>query len=106
MKMFAAALTASVGMAASVAAAPPPAAAFGVIPAVVSAELSPDGKRVAILSGAADQRVVSIATIDQPGLPVVPLGSVEGVALQWAGNDFVLARIAVWEKLGPREEYR
>jgi pimeloyl-ACP methyl ester carboxylesterase len=36
----------------------------------------------------------------------VPLGSVEGVDLHWAGNDFVLARVAVWEKLGPREEYR
>src|SRR5437879_4152077 len=106
MKQAAAALAVFLGMAAPAMAASPPAAAFGTIPAVVRATISPDGRRVAILSGASDQRIVSIATIDQPGLPVVPLGPIEGVSLQWAGNDVVLARIAVWQKLGPREEYR
>ena len=47
-------------------AAPPPASAFGRIPAVVQASISPDGQKVAILGGASDQRFVSIATIDQP----------------------------------------
>lgn len=61
---------------------------------------------MAILGGASDQRFVSIATVDQPDLPVVPLGNVEGVGLTWAGNDFVLARIAVLDKQGPRVEYR
>jgi len=106
MRVLATALAAVFGMAASAAAASPPASAFGAIPLLVHAEISPDGRRVAMLSGAADQRIVSIATIDQPGLPTVPLGAVEGVTVRWAGNDFVLARIAVWEKLGPREEYR
>jgi dipeptidyl aminopeptidase/acylaminoacyl peptidase len=87
-------------------AAPPPASAFGRIPAIVTATLSPDGKRVAILGGASDQRFVSIATLDQPDLPVVPLGNVEGVDLTWAGNDYLLARIAVLDKQSARVEYR
>ena len=106
MRQLAAAAAALFGMAVPAAAEPPPASAFGTIPAVVRATISPDGRRVAILGGASDQRIVSIATIDQPGLPVVPLGAIEGVTLQWAGNNVVLARVAVWEKLGPREEYR
>lgn len=87
-------------MAAPALAAPPPASAFGRIPAVVDAAISPDGQRVAILGGLSDQRVVSIATIDQPGLPVLPFGEVEGVGIQWAGDDYVIATIAYWESLG------
>ncbi|WP_165844100.1 alpha/beta hydrolase family protein [Phenylobacterium kunshanense] len=82
-------------------AAPPPASAFGRAPAVVDAEISPNGQRIAILGGTSEQRVVSIATIDQPGLPILQLGSVEGVGIRWAGDDFVLARIAFWENDGP-----
>lgn len=87
-------------------AAPPPASAFGRIPVVVDAAISPSGQRVAILGGTGDQRVISIATIDQPGLPVLSLGDVEGVSLRWAGDDHVLARIAYWETTGPRANYR
>jgi dipeptidyl aminopeptidase/acylaminoacyl peptidase len=106
MRILPAALVAAFGAAAPALAEPPPASAFGSIPQVVGAVISPDGKRIATLGGAGDQRIVSIATIDQPGLPVLPLGPVEGVGVRWAGNDYVLARVAVWEKLGPREEYR
>lgn len=87
-------------------AAPPPASAFGRIPAVVQASISPDGQKVAILGGASDQRFVSIATIDQPGLPVLPLGDVEGIDLTWVGSQYVIARIAVRQQTGPRTEYR
>ena len=106
MKVLAAAGAASFCLAAPALAAPPPASAFGRIPAIVQASISPDGQKVAILGGASDQRFVSIATIDKPGLPVLPLGDVEGVDLTWAGNNYVIARIAVWEKLAPRLEYR
>jgi dipeptidyl aminopeptidase/acylaminoacyl peptidase len=105
-KLIAAATGAILSWAGCALAEPPPASAFGTIPPIVRAELSPNGKRLAILGGAADQRIVSIATIDQPGLPIVPLGSIEGVTLQWAGNDVVIARVAVWEKVRLREEYR
>lgn len=107
-RYLAAAVGASVfGMAAQVHAAPPPASAFGRIPAVMDAEISPNGQRIAILGGLSDQRVVSIATIDQPGLPVLPLGDVEGVGVRWTGDDYLLANVAVWETLGDaRRAYR
>jgi dipeptidyl aminopeptidase/acylaminoacyl peptidase len=99
-----AAVAACVAMSAE--AAPPPASAFGRVPAVIDAEISPNGQRIAMLGGTSEQRVVSIATIDQPGLPVLQLGSVEGVGVRWAGDDFVLARIAFWESFGPRNSAR
>lgn len=95
-----------IGLAAQAQAAPPPASAFGRLPAVVDAEISPNGKHVAILGGASDRRFISVATIDQPGLPMLDLGDVETVDLQWAGDDYVLATVAYWEKTGPRQAYR
>jgi dipeptidyl aminopeptidase/acylaminoacyl peptidase len=106
MKVSAAVLAASLLLAAPTLAAPPPASAFGRIPAVVQASISPDGQKVAILGGASDQRFVSIATIDQPGLPVLALGAVEAVDLTWAGDKYVIARVAVWQEFALRVEYR
>lgn len=91
---------------ASAEAAPPPASAFGRAPAVLDAAISPNGRRVALLGGASEQRVVSIATLDQAGMPILNLGDVEGVGVRWAGDDHVLARIAFWEKEGPRQAFR
>lgn len=88
------------------AAAPPPASAFGRIPAVVQAAISPDGARVAVLGGHNDERVLSIATLDQPNLPQLRLGEVEAVGVRWAGDDYVLARLAYWEQVGARVAYR
>lgn len=106
MKVIIAAAAACLGAAAPTWAAPPPASAFGRIPAVVDAAISPDGQRVAILGGTASQRVISIATIDRPELPVLQLGDVETVGVRWAGDNFVLARVAFWESAGPRQAYR
>ena len=94
------------GVAAGAQAAPPPASAFGRVPAIVDAEISPGGQRVAILGGASDQRVISIATIDQPGLPVLKLGDVETTRLRWAGDDHVIASVAYWHDAGPKQFYR
>jgi dipeptidyl aminopeptidase/acylaminoacyl peptidase len=108
MRSVVTAASAAVGLlvASSAHAAPPPASAFGRAPAVVDAEISPNGQRIAILGGTSEQRVVSIATIDQAGMPMLQLGPVEGVGVQWAGDDHVLARIAFWEKEAPRYAYR
>lgn len=102
------ALAAAVGLALTTpaAAAPPPVAAFGRIPAIVEASISPNGQHVAILGGAPDQRIVSIATIDQPNLPTLPLGPVEAVDLHWVGDAYVLARVALWKETAPRQIYR
>jgi dipeptidyl aminopeptidase/acylaminoacyl peptidase len=87
-------------------AAPPPASAFGRIPAVQQAVLSPNGQTVAILGGAPEDRSISFATIDKPELPMLKLGSVEAVALRWVGDRFVVVRVAYWDKVGARLAYR
>ena len=81
-------------------AAPPPASAFGRVPAVVDAEISPNGQRVAILGGTSEQRIITIATIDQPGLPTLQLGDVETTDLVWAGDEHVVATVAFWGEVG------
>jgi dipeptidyl aminopeptidase/acylaminoacyl peptidase len=105
-KMWCAVVGAGLTMAGAAQAAPPPASAFGRIPAIVQAAISPNGERVALLGGASDQRIISIATLDQPGLPILQLGNVEAIGLRWAGDDFVLARVAYWERVGARGVYR
>lgn len=46
------------------AAEPPPVAAFARMPAVESVDISPDGRRLALLGGPAGARTLAIATID------------------------------------------
>jgi dipeptidyl aminopeptidase/acylaminoacyl peptidase len=105
-KMWSAVVSAGLVMGGVAQAAPPPASAFGRIPAVVQAVISPNGERVALLGGASEQRIISIATLDQPGLPILQLGNVEAIGLRWAGDDFVLAQVAYWEQVGARGVYR
>jgi len=93
-------------MAAPAQAAPPPASAFGRVPAVVDAEISPNGQRIAILGGTSEQRVISIATVDQAGLPILQLGEVEATRLRWAGDEHVIASVAYWHDAGPKQFYR
>ncbi len=104
--LFAFAALAVLGGGAVASAAPPPASAFGRLPGVQDAAISPDGQKIAILGGGPDLRLLSIATIDQPGLPRLNLGAVETIGIRWAGDDYVLARVAYWDKLGPRDKYR
>ena len=87
-------------------AAPPSASAFGRLPAVEDVAISPNGQRIAILGGPADQRVVSISTIDKPEMPFFRLGDIETISVRWAGDEFVLARIAYTDSTGPRQNYR
>ena len=105
-RVLTAAAAATFAVAAPALAAPPPASAFGRIPAVVDASISPNGQHVAILGGLSDQRVVSIATIDQPGLPVLQLGDVETIDLRWAGDEHVIATVAYWEKVDAKRSFR
>lgn len=88
------------------AAAAPPASAFGRIPAIVDAEISPNGQKVAILGGAQGARVLSIMTIDRPDFPRVPLGDVEAIDLSWAGDSYVVVRIALWKQVEPQVRLR
>ncbi len=104
--ILAAASAALLTMAVQAHAAPPPASAFGRVPAVASASISPDGRRIAVLGGSSDQRFISIATVDDPALPILPLGAANAIDLTWVGNDHVLARIAYWHDSGVDLPYR
>jgi dipeptidyl aminopeptidase/acylaminoacyl peptidase len=88
------------------AAAPPPVAAFARLEAIQDAAISPDGARVALLGGPAGARSLNIATLDQLGAKTVPLGDIEAVSIDWAGDDYVIVRVGFWEKRGPRSAYR
>jgi dipeptidyl aminopeptidase/acylaminoacyl peptidase len=106
-RVLAAAATVGVlGFVTSAQAAPPPASAYGRFPGVAAAAISPDGRRIGILSGQDDKRFVSIATIDEPNIPVLPLGAGEGLSLIWAGNDHLLLRTAFWFSPRPKEMHR
>ncbi|MDP2215520.1 S9 family peptidase [Phenylobacterium sp.] len=95
----------AVGVTAAVA-APPPVAAFARLEAIQDAAISPDGSRVALLGGPAGARSLNIATLDHAGAKTVPLGDIEAVSINWAGDDYVIVRVGYWEKFGPRSQAR
>ena len=72
----------------------------------MDAAISPGGQRIALLGGATDERILSISTIDKPDMPFLRLGDIETIGVRWAGDDFVLARVAFMERSGPRLSYR
>ncbi|WP_374348513.1 alpha/beta hydrolase family protein [Phenylobacterium sp.] len=104
--MSGAAMAVALGGVAWAQTAPPPASAFGRMPGVYDAAISPNGKTVAILGGSPEVRSLSLATIDQPGLPTLNLGDVKAVSLRWVGDDHVLARIGFWKQWTPKIGYR
>jgi dienelactone hydrolase len=85
---------------------PPPASAFARLPATVQAVISPNGQNVAILGGAPADRTLSFSVIDKSGLNVLKLGDVETISVTWAGDSYAIARVAVFDRLGPRNTYR
>jgi dipeptidyl aminopeptidase/acylaminoacyl peptidase len=76
-------------------AAPPPAAAFGAMPAIQVADISPDGKSVAILGVDGGQGYVAIDGLDDGKAVTLPLGTVDAFALHWAGNTQVIMKAQV-----------
>lgn len=87
-------------------AAPPPATAFGRLPAVQDAAISPDGSHVAILGGPAGARSLNIATLDEAKNVSLSLGDVEAVDVRWAGDAYVIVRVRFYEKLAQRRDYQ
>lgn len=84
----------------------PPTAAFARLPAVSEASISPNGQNIAILGGGAVERSITFNVIDQPGIKAIKLGDVETVGLSWAGDEYAVAKVAVYDKVGPRADYR
>ena len=83
-----------------------PASAFGRLPAVTQAALSPNGQSIAILGNSSVEPTLSFASIDQTGLSILKLGEVEPLSIRWAGDQYVLTRFATWKVAGPRLTYR
>ena len=71
-------------------AAPPPASAFGAMPAVQTADISPDGKSVAILGVDGGQGYIAIDGLDDGKAVTLPLGGTDAVSMRWAGNGQVI----------------
>jgi dipeptidyl aminopeptidase/acylaminoacyl peptidase len=79
----------------ALAAQPPPAASR--LPAIETAAVSPDGARLAYIGGAADDRVIFIAPLDDGGQPLtIRPGAVNVKGLRWAGSRHLLVQIAVY----------
>jgi dipeptidyl aminopeptidase/acylaminoacyl peptidase len=78
--------------------AAPPALSFGRREAIQSAAISPDGQQVALISGTAYERSLSISTIDKDSPVVLSLGDVRTSSLRWAGDGYVLVRVTRYEK--------
>ena len=79
-------------------AAPPAATAFGRLPDIQTAAVSPDGTRIAMLGGPPQARDLTISTIDSAKPVVAPIGDVEVKTLQWASDQYILLRTSVFDK--------
>ncbi len=76
---------------------PPPAAAFGRLPAIQKAVLSPDGKTIAILGGTPGRRLISLSPIDAATAAQVNLGKVDVRDIRWAGNGYLIIQTSRYE---------
>ncbi len=83
---------------ATASAAPPPASAFGRLPQVQDAAISPDGTKVAMVGGAGDRRIISIAPVDGSHALAVDIGKASVRSLSWAGNDYLLVRSSILQQ--------
>jgi len=90
---------------AALAQTPPGPEAFGRMPAMQYAAISPDGKRVAFIGGTPDRRILSISEIDGGKVNSVDLGDVRALSVRWAGSQNVLAEIVVQSKMGTLNSY-
>ena len=84
---------------------PPPASAFGRLPAVQQAVISPDGRTLALLGGAPADRTVTLTALDQKRLRILKLGDIEATGLEWAGDAYVVVHASLWRQVDPKHSY-
>jgi|GEM_PF-682107 len=75
----------------------PPIAAFGRLPAIETAVISPDGVRLAYVGGTADDRVIFITPIDGGAPVTIRPGTVNVKSVSWAGSKHVLIGVAMYD---------
>jgi dipeptidyl aminopeptidase/acylaminoacyl peptidase len=76
---------------------PPTTAAFGRLPVISQAALSPNGRQIALLGGSGDQPIISIAPVDGSQAVSVGVGRARVSALTWAGDDYLIVRSSALE---------
>ena len=77
-------------------AAPPPVSAFSRLPGVQQAAISPDGRRIAILGGQPDKRIIALSPLDGSKPTIIELGDTNIKSIRWATNDYLLATIGLF----------
>jgi len=106
MHRFALAITLALSAATAVyAQTPPPASAFGRLPAIQDADISPDGQRIVMLGGSPDKRTATVATIDIAQLRILELGDVETFGVRWADDNHAILNVAYWDTVDVRRSY-
>ena len=75
----------------------PPVLAFARLPAVTAAEISPNGQKIAILGGAAENRTITINPIDGAVAVAIPLGNVDVKGIRWGGDSFLIATVRAFD---------
>lgn len=88
----------AVGFVAPARAAPPPLAAFGRMPAIESAAISPDGSRVALLGGPPGERIIFLAPVDGKDSVTVKLGAAWVRDIRWVGNSYLVVNFSMLDK--------
>jgi dienelactone hydrolase len=78
--------------------AAPPVSAFGRLPAIESAVISPDGSRVALLGGPPDSRIIFLAPVDGQDSVTVKLGDAWVRDIQWVGNAYLVVNFTMLDK--------
>lgn len=84
---------------------PPPASAFGRLPALETAAMSPDGKTIAMVGGMPGKRLLTMAPLDATAVSRLDLADTRISDIEWVDGRFALLKIVVWETVGPREAY-
>lgn len=82
--------------------AAPPLEAYGRLPGVTQAALSPSGKYYAIVGEVAGQRRVIIAEVGGKPVLAAPVGDQKVRDILWAGDDHLLVFASLATNLGPR----
>ena len=92
-------------MSAPARAEPPPAAAFGRLPAVQQAAISPNGQTLALLGGTPADRTVTLTALDQRRLRILKLGDIEASGLEWVGDTYLVMHATLWRQVDPKHSY-
>ena len=78
---------------------PPPLSAYGTLPEMEDATISPDGRHVAVLTTINGDRIIVLMTPDLKAVRIIPVGDVKVRGISWAGNDRVLVQASQTHKL-------